>query len=193
MNVNDKRYVKVHRLIKQGFLELMETYPYREITLDRLCDHILIGKTTFYNHYQNKDALLAETEREAAEKLESYYMVVPIGTEYAETYDVIIESMEYVRRDWKIYHALFFRDAEVNFTSLLSHWINTAVLAKYEKDGRSPSRTAKTALAYGTNGFVYLLKRWVLGNISEEELVYLIRQIHTGVCVQIDRVASQKR
>ena len=67
MNDNEKqldlRIRRTHKLLWNSLFELMtQTQPkqkYSAITINQICDRAMVHRTTFYKHFEDKDALLA--------------------------------------------------------------------------------------------------------------------------------------
>jgi AcrR family transcriptional regulator len=55
---NDRRVQRTHRDLKAALHELLGTHAYAAISVQDICDAANIGRATFYNHFQDKDALL---------------------------------------------------------------------------------------------------------------------------------------
>ena len=58
----DRRVSKTRNAITNTLLKLMETKPITEITVSELTELADVNRKTFYNHYENIDAVLAELE-----------------------------------------------------------------------------------------------------------------------------------
>ena len=56
----DLRIRKTRRAIRAGFLAVCENKPYDKVTVTDICTASLVSRTTFYNHYVDKDAVLTE-------------------------------------------------------------------------------------------------------------------------------------
>ncbi|MFJ8527535.1 TetR/AcrR family transcriptional regulator [Bacillus sp. NPDC094106] len=57
----DLRVRRTHKLLWESLFELM-TQPkqkYSSITINQICDRAMVHRTTFYKHFEDKDALLA--------------------------------------------------------------------------------------------------------------------------------------
>lgn len=58
MTTINLRIIKSKRDIQTGFMGLLQTKPFREITVNDICQTALVGRSTFYRHYVDKYALL---------------------------------------------------------------------------------------------------------------------------------------
>ena len=56
----DLRIRKTRRAIRTGFLAVCENKPYDKVTVTDICTASLVSRTTFYDHYVDKDAVLTE-------------------------------------------------------------------------------------------------------------------------------------
>ena len=54
MNKKDPRVVKTLERISNAVLSNLERHPFREITLNMICQDAMINKTTFYKYYKDK-------------------------------------------------------------------------------------------------------------------------------------------
>ena len=69
----DRRRRKTRKLILNAFFKLMQTTPYRKIRISRIAEEADISRSTFYQHFEGKDALLLSV---ADEIIESYFLAI---------------------------------------------------------------------------------------------------------------------
>lgn len=65
---NNRRTIMTKMILRDSLLELMQTKPISKITIKEICDLSDMSRSTFYLHYQDPFALLADIEKEALEK-----------------------------------------------------------------------------------------------------------------------------
>lgn len=58
MNESDRRTRRTRELLIHALLELIETRHYDQISVQDIVERADVGRSTFYAHYDNKDALL---------------------------------------------------------------------------------------------------------------------------------------
>lgn len=63
----DLRVRRTHKLLYNALLELMDKYPFANITVKQICDRAMVHRTTFYSHFQDKFDLLSRTMGQIAE------------------------------------------------------------------------------------------------------------------------------
>ena len=56
----DLRIRKTRRAIRSGLLKACQAKPYAHVSVADICRASMVSRTTFYDHYTDKDALLAE-------------------------------------------------------------------------------------------------------------------------------------
>ena len=56
----DLRIRKTRRAIRSGLVKACEAKPYEHVSVADICRVSMVSRTTFYDHYTGKDALLAE-------------------------------------------------------------------------------------------------------------------------------------
>ena len=56
----DLRIRKTRRAIRSGLVKACQAKPYAHVSVTDICAASMVSRTTFYDHYADKDALLAE-------------------------------------------------------------------------------------------------------------------------------------
>ena len=56
----DLRIRKTRRAIRSGLIKACQAKPYAHVSVTDICSASMVSRTTFYDHYTDKDALLAE-------------------------------------------------------------------------------------------------------------------------------------
>ena len=69
MAVKNNRRAQMSRLLlRTALVELMQKKPFSEITIKEICEQADLNRTTFYLHYTDQSALLADVENEVYQK-----------------------------------------------------------------------------------------------------------------------------
>lgn len=69
----DRRLRRTRKLIQNALFKLMQTTPYRKIRISQIAEEADISRSTFYQHFETKDALLLSV---ADEIIESYFQAI---------------------------------------------------------------------------------------------------------------------
>ena len=89
INCRDLRVQRTYKLLKEAFLHLLNEKPFDQITVQEICETAMVRRTTFYQHFEDKQDFLQwfvlEKEREfiqsnqntssSATSREHYYQV----------------------------------------------------------------------------------------------------------------------
>ena len=54
----DLRVQRTHRLLKEAFIRLLVEKEYEEITVQEICEQAMVRRTTFYQHFEDKNSFL---------------------------------------------------------------------------------------------------------------------------------------
>lgn len=89
----DLRIRRTHKLLWEALLELM-TQPkrkYSSITINQICDRAMVHRTTFYKHFEDKDALLAFGLKQYQEAIDS----IPLLERVAKPFQVMEQFLHH--------------------------------------------------------------------------------------------------
>ena len=70
--VEDRRITRSKRALRDALIELMEERSFDGFSVNDLCERADLNRGTFYNHFRDKDDLLAQLEAEVMEDLERF-------------------------------------------------------------------------------------------------------------------------
>ncbi len=73
----DRRVLRTHAALQDALLDLILEKRYDEITVEEITDWANVGRTTFYLHYQDKDALLLDVTGDFADEGASSFSGAP--------------------------------------------------------------------------------------------------------------------
>lgn len=58
MNENDLRVIKTKKALSTSLYELLEKRSFEVISVNQICNHAMVHRTTFYKHFYDKYDLL---------------------------------------------------------------------------------------------------------------------------------------
>ena len=73
----DRRVQKTRQAIQNAFVELITEKNYPEITVKEIADRANVNRKTFYNHYADINALVAELETAIVRAFDEAMLAIP--------------------------------------------------------------------------------------------------------------------
>lgn len=67
----DKRFQKTDQLLMMSLVELLQEKSFEKITINDLCNQAIVGRSTFYHHFDDKYALLDKLINDYTAKFQS--------------------------------------------------------------------------------------------------------------------------
>lgn len=67
----DLRYQRTNRLLQSALIDLLQTNAFENITINDICRESLIGRSTFYHHYDDKYELLDQMIEEMSQRFQT--------------------------------------------------------------------------------------------------------------------------
>lgn len=152
------------RLMKDALLELMEEKPFAKISVTELCERADVNRSTFYAHYDDTAALLAELEDEALAG-----MPVMGGGSFE---DELTRYFDHMRENAALFRTLIVRRGSEDFTRR----IVDASLARYRPGGAKAALTERYAYVFYIHGVIGILTGWLTDGfpLPSRELARLI-------------------
>ena len=68
----DRRIAKSREALRCAFITLLQEQGFDAVTINDLCARAGINRTTFYNHFKDKDQLLSYFEQDVLKRLEAF-------------------------------------------------------------------------------------------------------------------------
>lgn len=102
----DLRQRRSRRLLSQALLDLMGERPYREISVVDICRRAMVHRTTFYAHFEDKNALLryalAQLQEDFREEQDAQ-----VGREDSRTYirTAVLRALHFLKEHKTLYFA----------------------------------------------------------------------------------------
>ena len=170
---NNRRAQMTRLLLRTALIELMQKKPFNEITIKEICEQADLNRTTFYLHYTDQFALLADVENEVYQKtLETLKNVKPA----ADAPGMIETFLRYIKNNASLFRILFFDAGSEGFRSrfiqnmLQSLRVNIPLSCAA---GEEPY-----ILSFLMQGSVHMIMEWIKRDFDMEpkQLAFLIFQ-----------------
>jgi AcrR family transcriptional regulator len=103
--VPDRRVKRTRKLLHEAFIALVIEQGYEKTTIQDILDRADVGRSTFYVHYRDKEALLTASFDDVRDQLERELA----GIAVSETVDVALPAAllyEHAYRNKQVYRAL---------------------------------------------------------------------------------------
>ena len=103
--MSDRRVRRTRKLLHSAFLELVVEKGYDKITIQDILDRADVGRSTFYVHFRDKEALLSASFDDMRHQLEEALTAIPVS----KAVDVTLPAtllFEHAQRHQQIYRAL---------------------------------------------------------------------------------------
>lgn len=160
--MSDRRVRRTRKLLHSAFLELVVEKGYDKITIQDILDRADVGRSTFYVHFRDKEALLSASFDEMRDQLEEALATIPAS----QAVDVTLPAtllFEHAHRHQQIYRALCGRHGGDVVQRHLRHLIGD-VLRKHLRPqfmSAEPAVPADVAAEFHTSATLGLLAWWI--------------------------------
>ena len=158
----DNRRVRMtKKLIKDAYLELLETNPSEKISVTDICRKADVNRSTFYMYYENPITLRQDIENDLMEQI-PVLSKMPSEITSDEQFVAILESFfTYIKDNDRMFRILITQSDNRVFNRRLID----AVLRKYHVESQSGNPLlAKYEYVFIISGVIGLLGAWMEGN-----------------------------
>ncbi|URJ52027.1 TetR/AcrR family transcriptional regulator [Paenibacillus polymyxa] len=181
----DIRIYKTKIAIERALIELLQQHDFKDITIKKICDQALIGRSTFYSHY-----------------LDKYDLLEKVVKQYASDFKVEIEQRFDSMEDGKVANAIelvtdnMIKNKREISTLLTVHEISADLRKEFEqilfrtcldylKQQNSSTSIALEYLAelYAANSMTSI--QWVLKNGKDTNIILLLDQMQEYIFNQL--------
>ncbi len=131
MKKTDARYIRTEEVIKNAFIDLVSEKGFYEITVKDITERANISRGTFYQHYEDKDTLLASFEEKIINDLLEALMPgkIPFATDAVR--ERVIRVFTYCEQNIKVVRALFGRNGSFEFQKRMQDMLWEDVFAQH--------------------------------------------------------------
>lgn len=187
----DLRVIRTRQMIKDAFVELMETVGFSNITVESLTKKANISRNTFYLHYTDKFALLDQFENEILNDLKTIVMNIPIAESFAvgEHATVLssffVKLYEYIHEHHKVFQLFMNKNAAPSFLYKLHETIKAVLTEK--KMINKFKIPENYALAFIVGVQTSFINEWLNSGMKEspQEIVAIIVSIVKDIPTKI--------
>lgn len=160
MSRENSRIVKTKKALKEAVVELLKQGDASLINVFSICQKAGINRTTFYNHYTDKDALLKEmvldTVDASCEFLNAFLEKKNPGL-------AMTRMLQYYRENDGFFLTLMKTDYADAFVRLMIDTIWEKCFLWYKRNGGSTSSYVYYRIVFKVSGVVHMILHWLEG------------------------------
>jgi len=173
----DRRIIRSKKALREAVIELMEERGFEGFTVNDLCEQADLNRGTFYNHFRDKDDLLATFEKEVMDDLgilqdkmkDLNLSDIVIGQSRGLPLPFLVELFDYLRQEGDFLHAVLGPGGDVGFgprlrDSVCTHLIQSILHEKYRHD---PTVFVNYYVAFFASAYLGIIIRWLETGMQE--------------------------
>ncbi|MFS8215370.1 TetR/AcrR family transcriptional regulator [Paenibacillus polymyxa] len=181
----DIRIYKTKIAIERALIELLQQHDFKDITIKKICDQALIGRSTFYSHYLDKYDLLEKVVKQYASdfkvEIEQRFDSMEDG-KVANAIELVTDNM--IKNKLEISTLLTVHEVSADLRKEFEQILFRTCL-DYLKQQNSSTSIALEYLAelYAANSMTSI--QWVLKNGKDTNIILLLDQMQEYIFSQL--------
>lgn len=174
----DRRIVKSKKALRSALISLMETKGFEAITVNDLCSAANLNRGTFYNHFSDKEDLLATLEDEVMDdisRIQSEMGTLAVRDVMAycvakKPLPFLITLFDYLREQGDFFHAVLGPGGDSRFGSRLRDSVCTNLIqgVLHEKYRNDPDPFVGYYLSFYASAYLGVITRWIETGMKED-------------------------
>lgn len=175
--LQDRRITRSKASLRRALIELMEECGFDGFTVNDLCARAGLTRGTFYNHYKDKDDLLAAFESEVMDDLSIFQnrmkdldmTKVVLYVSAKKPLPFLVELFDYLRSEGGFIHALLGPGGDVRFGPRLRDSVCTNLIESilHERYRENPSAFVNYYVAFFASAYLGIISRWLETGMQE--------------------------
>ena len=185
----DRRITRSKRALRDALIKLMEERGFEGFSVNDLCARADLNRGTFYNHFSDKESLLAALEDEIMADLERFQgQMAELTVHSLMTYRArkkplpfLVELFEYLREQGDFLHAVLGPGGDVRFgprlrDSICTNLVQSILHGRYRND---PSPFVGYYVAFFASAYLGVIERWIETGMQEssEEMALIAMRL----------------
>lgn len=167
----DRRITRSKRALRQALIALLEERGFDSITVNDLCDRADLNRGTFYNHFRDKENLLAVLEDEIMadiaalqERMQRISLADMLAYRVAGTpLPLLVDLFDYLREQSDFLHAVLGPGGDARFAPRLREAVceNLVQNILHEKYRTNPTAFVDYYVAFYASAYLGIITRWI--------------------------------
>jgi AcrR family transcriptional regulator len=162
----DRRIQRTRKLLQDALLALILEKNYEDLTVQDVIDRANVGRSTFYAHFQDKEALLL-SEFETFQTLFEHHLLSQPATD-TSPWSLSLVMFQHAQSNRQLYTALAGKQGGSPALAYLQKYLSTLLRAhlKQQITKKEPAQIPPEILAhYLVSAFMSLLTWWLDNNL----------------------------
>lgn len=176
----DARITRTDKMIKDAFLDLVDTIGFEKITVMNLTKKAMISRTTFYLHYMDKYDLLEQIENEILDGVKNIALDIPFdeivteGLSSKKPFSLLLKIYKYIEENQKIFKLLMCNNIDSSFYFKFHEAIRVVYNQNIDTNMTKIPENYALALIIGVH--TSIINEWIKTGMKEtpEEIVLMI-------------------
>lgn len=185
----DRRITRSKRALRAALIELMEERGFDGFSVNDLCERADLNRGTFYNHFHDKEALLATLEDEVMCHLECFQaqmqnLTVRELLKYRarkRPLPFLVELFDYLREQGDFMHAVLGPGGDIRFGPRLRDSVCTNLIQSilHERYRTDPEPFVQYYVAFYASAYLGVIERWIETGMHEssEEMALIAMRL----------------
>lgn len=174
----DRRIVRSKRALRHALIALMEEKGFEAITVNDLCSAADLNRGTFYNHFKDKEHLLASLEddvMQGIDAIQSKMTLLDLKDVMAfciakHPLPILVDLFDYLREQGDFLHAVLGPGGDIRFGPKLRETVCTnlvqGVLHKKYRNTTDPF--VGYYLSFYSSAYLGVITRWIETGMNED-------------------------
>ncbi len=185
----DRRRARSRKALRRALVELMDERGFDNITVGDICSRADLNRGTFYNHYEDKESLLACCEEEVLHNLEQFQNHMQgVGLGSALTCRIenkplpfLVALFDHLREDGDFLRVVLGAGGDVSFGPRLrdlvcGNFVRAVLSERYRSD---ESAFVDYYVAFFASAYLGVIMRWIERGMEEssEEMALIAMKL----------------
>lgn len=176
---NNLRFQETDKKIRDYFLSALSDREISKITVQEICAHVGINRSSFYLHYKDVYDLLEAMSYEMGKAVMEDIARAEIDSPYFFSGEYLLVILQHVQRNAVFYRAYFSNVGMAGIEKVYQTLLETVFKPYFRQLGMKSEHKIEYIFSFIKAGFFAVLRQWLLYDCAEtpEEMVHLIQQI----------------
>lgn len=173
----DRRITRSKRALRAALISLMEERGFESITVNDLCARADLNRGTFYNHFRDKEDLLATLEGEVLADLEHLQARMKDVSLFdlakarvaGRPLPLLVDLFDYLRTQGDFLHAVVGPGGDVRFAPRLRDSVCTNLIHSilHERYRENPTPFVGYYVAFYATAYLGVIEHWIETGMHE--------------------------